>query len=158
MHCASELAVRIETNNFFLIEKVILWVAIHERPDRYHHQAFLAISHKHPGIDGAYRLFFVVAINWTVLRWRDLISHSQAQRIDPQRAGQRDGGGVLRSHISALPKRRNRSIHNSLGKALLIDIRDVIHLETIRAIGGVEIFPAQRQIEDLLPMMVVSFL
>src|SRR5437879_5242688 len=119
MHSAGELAVRVETNNFLFIEEIVLWVAIYEPADRYHDQPFLAISHKHPGIDGAYRLFFVVAINWTVLRWRDLISHSQAQRIDPQRAGQRDGRGVLRSHISALPKRRDRRTHNSFGKTFL---------------------------------------
>src|SRR5438105_11243368 len=121
MHCACELTVRVETNNFFLIEKVVSGIAIHERSDRYHHQAFLAISHKHPSIDGAYRLFFVVAINWTVLGWRDLISHSQAQRIDPERAGQRDRRGVLRMYISALPKRRNCRTHNSLAKACLFD-------------------------------------
>src|SRR6266566_109707 len=127
MHSATELAVRVETNNFFLIEKVVSGIAIHERPDRYHHQALLPIGHEYPGINHAYRLFFVVAINWTVLGLRDLVSHSQAQRIDPQRAGQRNGCSVLRSHIGPLAEWRNRGTHDSLGKTLLIDIRHIKH-------------------------------
>ncbi|HEU0040159.1 MAG TPA: hypothetical protein VFR76_12890, partial [Verrucomicrobiae bacterium] len=79
------------------------------------------------------------------------------QRINTQRARQRNARRVFGADVGALAQRRHRRTHDAFGKAFLINVRQVENFKAIRAVGGVEVFAAQREIENLFGVMVVGF-
>ena len=92
MHGPRKLAVRIETDSFFPIEKVVVRVAVEQGADGDHDQAFLAVGNEHPGVNRADGLCIVFGL-------------LQAEGVDTQRAGQGDAGGVFGADVSALAER-----------------------------------------------------
>ena len=104
MHRAGELAARVEPDDFFLVQKIILRVAVHEPSHRNHDKSFLPVGYEDPGVSGADGLFFVVAVDLTELGVDEVVRHAPAQGVDAQCARQRDRGCILRPHISALAK------------------------------------------------------
>src|SRR5262245_60019628 len=59
--------------------------------------------------------------------------------------------------MCALAKWRNRGRDDALRESLLVNIGHVEDLQPIRAVGRVEVFAAQRQVEDFLGFMRVGF-
>ena len=57
-----------------------------------------------------------------------------------------------------MTERRYRRRNDPFRKTLVVDIRHVENFEAIRAVGSVEIFAAQRQIENLFCMVMMRFL
>ena len=145
MHRARELAAGVEADDRFLVEKVVVRIAVHQRADADHDQAFLAISHEHPRVDEADGLLFI-------------LRQPLPQRIDSQRARQRDARGVFGADISSLTQRRNWRAHDAFRETFLINVRHVEDLEPIRPVRRVEVFAAQREIENLLRMMMMRLL
>ncbi len=62
VHRASEFSLRVEPNDLLLIQEIIVRIAIYQRADRDHHQAFFAIGHENPRVNQADILFFVVCV------------------------------------------------------------------------------------------------
>ena len=129
LHRAGKFSIRIETDDFFLVEKVVVRIAIEQRADRDHHQTFFAVGHKNPRVNRTHRLLHI---------FRQMCS----QWINAECARQRDARGVFGADVSALAERRNRRGADAFGKAFLINVGNVKNLKAVFAICGVKIFAA----------------
>ena len=76
-----------------------------------------------------------------------------AERIDGQRRRRCDGEGVFCGDVKTLADGRDGRSYDALGEAFVVDIGDVVDAQAAGSIGGVGVFAAGLNIENIAGMI-----
>jgi len=72
-----------------------------------------------------------------------------AERVDAERCGRCDGGGVFGGNEKFLADGGDRCAGDALGKAFVVDVGDVVDAEAAWASGGVGVFAAGLDVQNV---------
>ncbi len=140
---AGEDAVGVEADHvLLLVEEVVGGVAVEQGGGEHHDQALLAVG----DVDEA-----VVQADGLLLVFRA----ADAQRVEGEGGGGGDAGGEFGGDVETLAERGDGGGDDALGEALVVDVGDVEDDEAGLAGGGVEVFAALEEVEDLALAVVV---
>ena len=119
------------------LEEVVERVSVQQRAGADQDQAFVLVGHVQIAIHAGDLLLVVLRA-------------MRARGVGGDGGRRSDGRGVLRLDVEALPQGRYGSGRDPFRKGLVVDEGDVEHAQPAFAAGGVEIFAAGLQAEDLV--------